>query len=178
MPPTVSRLARYAVAIGATAFAVALRAVLAPLLGAKLPLVTFWPAILLSAWLGGFWPGLLATLLSGMAVSYLWLSLPHGPDLGDAVGLQPGTRHHLLGRPRPRPGVSRARSPAPCRSWRCPAGAWKSLRCVSRRPDVQLPPELTAVVVALKGGQRTPVFMLGTSWHRYSWYVRLPGPPE
>jgi PAS domain S-box-containing protein len=87
MPPTVSRLARYAVAIGATAFAVALRAVLAPLLGAKLPLVTFWPAILLSAWLGGFWPGLLATLLSGMAVSYLWLSLPHGPDLGDTVGL-------------------------------------------------------------------------------------------
>src|SRR6267142_4896957 len=87
MPPTVSRLARYAVAIGATAFAVALRAVLAPLLGAKLPLVTFWPAILLSAWLGGFWPGLLATLLSGMAVSYLWLSLPHGPDLGDVLGL-------------------------------------------------------------------------------------------
>src|SRR3984893_6219617 len=87
MPPTASRLARYAVAIGATAIAVALRAVLAPLLGAKLPLVTFWPAILLSAWLGGLWPGLLATLLSGMAVSYLWLSLPHGPDLGDAVGL-------------------------------------------------------------------------------------------
>jgi hypothetical protein len=39
-----------------------------------------------------------------------------------------------------------------------------------------LPAELTAVVTALRGGQRTPVFLLGTSWHRFAWYLRLPGP--
>jgi hypothetical protein len=38
-----------------------------------------------------------------------------------------------------------------------------------------LPPELTAVVTALAPGQRSPVFRLGTSWHRYTWYLRLPG---
>jgi hypothetical protein len=38
-----------------------------------------------------------------------------------------------------------------------------------------LPSDLTAVVTALRGGQRTPVFLLGTSWHRYAWYLRLPG---
>jgi hypothetical protein len=38
--------------------------------------------------------------------------------------------------------------------------------------------ELTAVVTALRAGQRTPVFHVGTSWHRYAWYLRLPCPPE
>jgi hypothetical protein len=39
-----------------------------------------------------------------------------------------------------------------------------------------LPPDLTAVVTALRAGERSPVFLLGTSWHRYAWYLRLPGP--
>lgn len=39
-----------------------------------------------------------------------------------------------------------------------------------------LPAALTAVVTALRAGQRTPVFLLGTSWHRFAWYLRLPGP--
>jgi hypothetical protein len=39
-----------------------------------------------------------------------------------------------------------------------------------------LPAELTAVVTALRGGQRSPVFLLGTSWNRFAWYLRLPGP--
>lgn len=38
-----------------------------------------------------------------------------------------------------------------------------------------LPSELTAVVTRLAPGQRSPVFRLGTSWHRYTWYLRLPG---
>jgi hypothetical protein len=38
-----------------------------------------------------------------------------------------------------------------------------------------LPPELTAVVTGLAPGQRSPVFGLGTSWQRYTWYLRLPG---
>jgi len=40
-----------------------------------------------------------------------------------------------------------------------------------------LPPELNALVRALAPGQRTPVFHMGTSWDRHSWYLRLPGPP-
>ena len=39
-----------------------------------------------------------------------------------------------------------------------------------------LPPQLSAVVAGLRPGQRCPVFSLGTSWHRYTWYLRLPGP--
>jgi hypothetical protein len=38
-----------------------------------------------------------------------------------------------------------------------------------------LPPELTTVVTGLPAGHRTPVFRLGTNWHRYTWYLRLPG---
>jgi hypothetical protein len=43
-----------------------------------------------------------------------------------------------------------------------------------------LPPEQNAVVGTLAAGQRTPVFLMGTSWERHSWYLRLPraaGPP-
>ena len=40
-----------------------------------------------------------------------------------------------------------------------------------------LPPELNALVRALAPGQRTPVFHMGTSWDRHSWYLRLPSPP-
>jgi hypothetical protein len=43
-----------------------------------------------------------------------------------------------------------------------------------------LPPELNALVGTLQVGQRTPVFQMGTSWDRHSWYLRLPrtgGPP-
>jgi hypothetical protein len=38
-----------------------------------------------------------------------------------------------------------------------------------------LPPEQHRLVGALEAGQRTPVFTLGTSWSRHSWYLRLPG---
>ncbi len=38
-----------------------------------------------------------------------------------------------------------------------------------------LPAELSTVVAALPPGHRSPVFRLGTSWHRYAWYLRLPG---
>lgn len=38
-----------------------------------------------------------------------------------------------------------------------------------------LPAEQAAVVGALRPGQRTPAFTMGTSWRRHSWYLRLPG---
>ncbi|MEU6711653.1 hypothetical protein ABZ897_09245 [Nonomuraea sp. NPDC046802] len=37
-----------------------------------------------------------------------------------------------------------------------------------------LPAPQSAVVAALTPGQRTPVFLMGTSWRRHAWYVRLP----
>jgi hypothetical protein len=40
-----------------------------------------------------------------------------------------------------------------------------------------LPAGPAAVVGALGPGQRTPVFTMGTSWRRHSWYLRLPGAP-
>ena len=41
-----------------------------------------------------------------------------------------------------------------------------------------LPPELNRVVAALTTGQRTPVFLMGTSWERHAWYLRLPSTPD
>lgn len=38
-----------------------------------------------------------------------------------------------------------------------------------------LPPELNGIIGQLATGQRTPVFLLGTEWDRYTWYLRLPG---
>lgn len=38
-----------------------------------------------------------------------------------------------------------------------------------------LPEALSSVVEDLEPGQRTPVFLLGTTWQRHSWYLRLPG---
>ncbi len=37
-----------------------------------------------------------------------------------------------------------------------------------------LPVELNAVVGQLGSGERTPVFRIGTSWERHTWYLRLP----
>ena len=39
-----------------------------------------------------------------------------------------------------------------------------------------LPEALQSIVGQLSAGQRTPLFFMATSWSRYSWYLRLPGP--
>jgi hypothetical protein len=41
-----------------------------------------------------------------------------------------------------------------------------------------LPARLHAMVSTLTAGQRTPVFLMGTSWDRHAWYLRLPCPPS
>ena len=40
-----------------------------------------------------------------------------------------------------------------------------------------LPPELNSVVGQLCATERTPVFRIGTSWERHTWYLRLPCRP-
>jgi hypothetical protein len=51
----------------------------------------------------------------------------------------------------------------------------RTIGYVKTQQKQYLPAALTAVVTALRPGQRTPVFHLGTVWGGWSWYVRLPG---
>src|SRR5437867_1063946 len=44
--------------------------------GPELPFITFYPAVMVAAWLGGFGPGLLTTFLSAALADYFWLSPP------------------------------------------------------------------------------------------------------
>jgi hypothetical protein len=51
----------------------------------------------------------------------------------------------------------------------------RALGYIKSHHATYLPPDLNAVVGALAPGQRTPAFLMGTSWDRHSWYLRLPG---
>jgi PAS domain S-box-containing protein len=81
---------RYLIACGAFLAALALRFLFRPILGQMLPYITFFPAVALSAWVGGLGPGLLTTALSAMAALYFFVE-PAGvfrpAGLGEAVGL-------------------------------------------------------------------------------------------
>jgi signal transduction histidine kinase/CheY-like chemotaxis protein len=68
---------RYGVAIIGVAVAAAVRMVLDPLLGDELPLFLFTFPVILAAWFGGLWPGLLATALSLALGDYLFIA-PRG----------------------------------------------------------------------------------------------------
>jgi hypothetical protein len=51
----------------------------------------------------------------------------------------------------------------------------RALGYIKSHRTTYLPPGLNALVGALRPGQRTPVFLMGTSWDRHTWYLRLPG---
>jgi PAS domain S-box-containing protein len=85
-----SPLTRYSIALATVGIAIALRIGLEPLWGDKLRLLTFYPAIMVTAWLGGFGPGLTATLLAAAATVYLWMPAAFSwqpTDVGDIVAL-------------------------------------------------------------------------------------------
>jgi PAS domain-containing protein len=65
-----SRLFAYAVAVLATFLCLLIRWPLWPVLGTAVPHVTFFPAVMIAAYVGGFWPGISATLLSAVAANY------------------------------------------------------------------------------------------------------------
>src|SRR5439155_11282497 len=65
-----SRLVPYGVAVLATAASLLIRWPLRPVLGDAVPHMTFFPAVMIAAYFGGFWPGLLATALSAVAANY------------------------------------------------------------------------------------------------------------
>jgi PAS domain S-box-containing protein len=69
---------RYGLAVGAVAGAMGLRQALTAWVGPGLPpYITFYPMVMVVALLGGFGPGLLATALTGLVVSF-WLLPPAG----------------------------------------------------------------------------------------------------
>jgi len=80
----------YGLAVGFVALAALLQRGLAPLWGEDLPALLFYPAVVLSAWYGGLGPGLVATALSGLTVSYYWLPPRNwftANDFNDLLGL-------------------------------------------------------------------------------------------
>jgi len=81
---------RYAIAVLAALAAGALRGALSSIWSEYLPFLIFIPAIVLSAWAGRFWPGMLTTVLGAGIADYFWLP-PFGSfklgGLADVVGL-------------------------------------------------------------------------------------------
>ncbi len=71
---------RYSLAIVVTALAVLATLILAPHWNPRHLLLPFYPAVMLSAWFGGFGPGVLTTVLSALAIDYFWL--PPTPGFG------------------------------------------------------------------------------------------------
>jgi signal transduction histidine kinase len=92
MTPLRPAAARYGFALIAVAAALVVRLQFDPLWGTKLPFFTFYPAVMLVAWLGGLGPGLTATFASALAARYFWME-PVGsvalaaPGDGLALGL-------------------------------------------------------------------------------------------
>src|SRR5713226_4280941 len=66
-----ARLIAYSVAVLAPAVSLLIRWPLLPVLGDAVPHMTFFPAVMIAAYFGGFGPGLLATILSAVAANFL-----------------------------------------------------------------------------------------------------------
>ena len=64
-----ARLVSYGIALLATLVCLLIRWPLWPLLEDAVPHLTFFPAVMIAAYFGGFWPGLLATLVSAAATN-------------------------------------------------------------------------------------------------------------
>jgi len=52
---------------------VGIRAYVIPGWSLSHPYLLFYPAIMLAGWLGGFGPGVLATILAALSLAFLWL---------------------------------------------------------------------------------------------------------
>jgi PAS domain S-box-containing protein len=65
-----ARLVAYGVAVLAPALSLLVRWPLDMVLGDRVLYMAFFPAVLLAAYIGGFWPGLLATVLGGFAAHF------------------------------------------------------------------------------------------------------------
>jgi PAS domain S-box-containing protein len=82
--------AAYAVAVLCAVISVLARMALDLVGGPRLPLLTFFPAIALAAWFGGFRPGLVTTLLCTVGGAYFWFPSTHSlraQEPGDLIAL-------------------------------------------------------------------------------------------
>jgi two-component system sensor histidine kinase/response regulator len=85
-----TRLVAYSVAVLAPAVSLLVRWPLWPVLEDAVPHMTFFPAVMIAAYFGGFWPGLFATGLSAVAANYFLnrqLSSFHIRSRNDVVAL-------------------------------------------------------------------------------------------
>jgi len=64
---------RYSAAIGVAIAGILIRLWLDPIWGIRFPYITLFPAIIVSAWLGGVWPGIVTTAITGTAAEYFWI---------------------------------------------------------------------------------------------------------
>jgi K+-sensing histidine kinase KdpD len=78
-------LRRYAVALLAFGLSLLIRLLLSSALGVTVPYITFFPAIMVSAWYGGLGPGLITTSFSAIAAWYLFLE-PSGWRQTELIG--------------------------------------------------------------------------------------------
>ena len=69
-----SRIAPYGLAIAVAGLAAGANGVLWPDFGIGYPLIAFYPAITISASLGGLWPGVVCTVLSAIVAAFVWLN--------------------------------------------------------------------------------------------------------
>jgi PAS domain S-box-containing protein len=82
-------VARYVLAVVAAIFGLVFRSALSSLLGVQFPYITFFPAIAISAWYGGLWPGVLTTVVSAVLAMNYVMPLSYVLDLhrlADSVG--------------------------------------------------------------------------------------------
>src|SRR2546422_10772154 len=105
-----SRWARYPIAVTIIAIVVGIRAYVIPGWSLAHPYLLFYPAIMLAGWLGGFGPGVLATILAALSLAVLWLPPLYSlriQRVEDASGLMRSEEHtselqsppHLVCRP-------------------------------------------------------------------------------
>ena len=78
-------IARYSLALLATAIALLLRVLLAPLLGAANPYHTVWAAVVFSAWYCGLGPSILSVIAGALGVSYLFLPPYHSFHIANSA---------------------------------------------------------------------------------------------
>jgi PAS domain S-box-containing protein len=85
-----SLVSRYGAAVALAVVAILIRLALDPIWGLRLPYITLFPAIMVSAWIGGAGPGILTTVLTAVAAEYFWIE-PTGSwlveDKTELVGL-------------------------------------------------------------------------------------------
>jgi two-component system sensor histidine kinase/response regulator len=85
-----ARLVAYSVAVLAPAVSLLARWSLCAVLGDAVPHMTFFPAVMIAAYYGGFWPGLLATIVSAVTANFfLTEQLPsfQAKNVSDVAGL-------------------------------------------------------------------------------------------